>query len=720
MDSAYQLAVSLYSQSLAGKAKRLLLKIASLDPSHSPAHNALGVIALDEGDLAAARAYVQRAIELDPLSYKACNTMGNILLQQGSFDESIEMFRSAISLNPDFAEAYANLGRTLQRNGSYAEAVVALQKAAEIRNDFWPFHYELGLALAADQRYVEAEISFRKVLALDPGSHKACSELGKCLTKRGQFKEAEKWCRRALEISPGYVYALNNLGLIYMEECMFELSLKQFREAVAVDPLFDAAWSNIGLVLAKMGRPHEALEVLDRITAVGRDSSTALANMGYCLVHCGKPDEAVLTLRKALDMDPGMEAVHSGLLLAMNYSSNFSADDIFQESCRWDHSFCSGVTTVPAFPNIPNKDRRLRIGYVSPDFRVHSVSFFCPSLFEWHDRSEVEVFCYSNVSQPDEMTHRIKRLADVWRNVYGLADAAFADLIREDRIDILVDLAGHTSGNRLRAFALKPAPIQVTWLGYPGTSGLSAIDYRITDAIADPEGQADSVHVEQLVRLSHGFLCYTPPADAPEVALSPVERNGYVTFGSFNRSAKISPKIANTWGEILRRVPHSRLVIKQMNFREQGSLEIFISFLRNAGISLERIITLPYMASVAEHLGMYNSIDISLDTFPYNGTTTTCESLWMGVPVVTLLGDRHASRVGASILAGLGMNEFVADSESNYVDAAVMLANDRERLRDLRYSLRRRIQASPLVDAKLFSRQMEEAYRRMWHKWCLK
>jgi predicted O-linked N-acetylglucosamine transferase (SPINDLY family) len=464
-----------------------------------------------------------------------------------------------------------------------------------------------------------------------------------------------------------------------------------------------------------LGRPIEALNILEKITVVDKDSVTTLGNIGRCLVACGKVDEAIPVVRKALALDPGNEAVHSGLLLMMNYSSNISAADIYNESLRWGESFGQKTQKVSVPDLVTSGEKRFRIGYVSPDFRGHAVSYFCTSLFKGHDRSKFEITCYSNVANPDDMTERIRNLADNWRDVYGIPDAELARLIKEDRIDILVDLAGHTGGNRLKVFALKPAPIQVTWLGYPGTTGLSAIDYRLTDAIADPEGEADAVHVEDLVRLPQGFLCYAPPAGAPDVVSPPCETNGYVTFGSFNRLEKISPETASAWGEILRRIPRSRLLIKQKSFQEHESREIFLAFLRNSGIPNEQVVAVPYMKSLADHLGMYGSVDMSLDTYPYNGTTTTCESLWMGVPVITLRGNRHASRVGASILSMVGMPELIAGSEADYVELAVLLATDRIRLQSLRSSLRNRVSESPLADSTKFARQVEDAYVRMWH-----
>ncbi|HEY6837800.1 MAG TPA: glycosyltransferase, partial [Geobacteraceae bacterium] len=334
-------------------------------------------------------------------------------------------------------------------------------------------------------------------------------------------------------------------------------------------------------------------------------------------------------------------------------------------------------------------------------------------LVEGHSRKAVEVFCYSDVAAPDATTFILRTLADNWRDVHEMDDRSLADMIRADRIDILVDLAGHSAGNRLSMFALKPAPVQASWLGYPATTGLSAIDYRITDAIADPEGEADLVHAEKLLRLPDGFLCYAPPEHAPAVSPPPCETAGHITFGTFNNPAKISPEAIGMWASILSALPTSRLLLKNKIFREDKTRAMFLALFEDAGIPSHRVTCLAHTASSGAHLETYRSLDISLDTYPYNGTTTTCESLWMGVPVITLMGDRHASRVSASILTRLRLDDLIAGSEEEYVEIALRLAADAGRLLSLRKGLRKTMKSSPLCDRRRFSLQMEEAYRCM-------
>ena len=346
------------------------------------------------------------------------------------------------------------------------------------------------------------------------------------------------------------------------------------------------------------------------------------------------------------------------------------------------------------------------------------MSHFIGSLIAGHDRQAFEVFCYAEVARPDDWTARIREHADAWRSTVGMDDSAAAKQIREDGIDVLVDLAGHTGQNRLLVFAKRPAPVQVTWLGYPNTTGLTAIDYRLTDEIADPEGDADALYTETLVRLPGGFVCYGPASDTPEAAACPVHQCGSVTFGSFNVLSKVTPEVVAVWAEILDRVPKSRLLMKNRSLADEETRARYLQMFDAHGVAAERIELCAWINSSAGHLGAYARVDIGLDPFPYNGTTTTCEALWMGVPVVTLSGDRHSGRVGASILTRVGLADLVAEAEAAYVEKAVALAGDIDRLAALRLELRDRLGRSPLCDAPAFIRYVEAAYREMWRRAC--
>ena len=354
---------------------------------------------------------------------------------------------------------------------------------------------------------------------------------------------------------------------------------------------------------------------------------------------------------------------------------------------------------------------RLRVGYVSADFRRHSCAYFLEALLAHHDHGRFEIFAYADDRRSDDITERLKPMVDHWRSLIGMPDKAVAELVRNDRIHLLVDLAGHTAGNRLSAFAEKPAPIQVSWLGYPATTGLSAIDYRLSDDICDPPGATERFHTETLWRLPGGFLCYTAPREAPAVSPSPCSTGQPVTFGSFNNLAKVNQAVLEAWAELVSAVPGSRLLLKSKALRAPSVSERVAEVFTRRGIARERIILEGWAEALAAHLAMYGKIDIALDTFPYNGTTTTFEAMWMGVPVISLAGDRHSARVGASILTRCGLEDFIAKSLDDYLAKAIALARDPQALGELRRALRPRLANSPLCDGKAFAQQIEDAYR---------
>jgi len=339
-------------------------------------------------------------------------------------------------------------------------------------------------------------------------------------------------------------------------------------------------------------------------------------------------------------------------------------------------------------------------------------------LMAAHHHDEFEVFCYAEVKQPDVITEQIRTAADHWYSTVGRTDMAVAERVHSDQIDILVDLAGHTANNRLGIFAAKPAPIQVTWLGYPNTTGVATIDYRLTDNIADPAAAADHLYSETLVRLPQGFLCYGPPGDAPDISGLPAAETNRITFGSFNALPKMNAAVIAVWSEILRQVPASHLLLKCKQLADAPTRQAYLDVFARHGIGADRIKMLERTPSLREHLTLYNNVDIGLDPFPYNGTTTTCEALWMGVPVITLLGDRHAARVGASILSNIGLTDLVAETEEDYAMKAIQLATNIEKLRGLRLNMRNRMTSSPISNAKCFANNMEITFRDLWWKWC--
>jgi protein O-GlcNAc transferase len=432
-----------------------------------------------------------------------------------------------------------------------------------------------------------------------------------------------------------------------------------------------------------------------------------LANYATLLARRGEIERAVPLLRKSVESEPAEPVPHSTLCMYLNALPNVSPRETFDEHRKWAASHAPS----PGKPGEGRGEGKIRIGYVSPDWAGHPVARFMQPILESHDRSAFEIHIYDDAPRPDAFTDRLRPFADAWDRVRGMPDEQLAEKIRADRIDILIDLAGHTAGNRLLVFASKPAPVQMSYLGYPNTTGLTAIDYRLTDAIADPPGLADELHTEKLLRLPGTFLAFRPPVETPAVVEPPLLTNGFVTFGSFNALWKINGPLLKLWARVLSAVPGSRMVLKADSLDDPAVAQRFANVFAEAGIDANRLQLLGREATYGGHLAAYGGCDVCLDSFPYAGTTTTCEALWMGVPVVSLAGQVHAARVGASLLSSVGLPELVANDPDNYVAIAATLATQPDRLRELRLGMRDRMRSSPLMDAVSLTRAIEAAYR---------
>ena len=407
---------------------------------------------------------------------------------------------------------------------------------------------------------------------------------------------------------------------------------------------------------------------------------------------------------------------YRSFVFSLLYTS-YDARDVFEKHVELAKQFEEPLLAgIPAHTNDKTPNRRLKIGYVSPDFRRHSVAYFIEGVLASHNRDHFEIFCYSLISYEDDVTTRMRSVADHWENVADMDYDHVAELIRKDGIDILVDLAGHMY-KHLLLFARKPAPVQVSWIGYPATTGFRSVDYKIVDGYTDPPGMTEEFYSEKLLRMPDCFLCYTPEENTPEVSALPALTSEEVTFGSFNNLAKLTPEVVALWSKILQSVPDSFLNLKAARTDRSTTERVKGMFAKN-GIDFGQLELIPFTPSFRGHLETYHTIDIALDPFPYNGVTTTCEALWMGVPVITLEGNAHVSRVGGSLLSAVGLKEFIAGSHEQYIETAVKLAGDLERLKSLRKSLRDMMKHSSLCDARRFTENLEASYRRVWEGWC--
>ena len=512
-----------------------------------------------------------------------------------------------------------------------------------------------------------------------------------------------------------------HLGVVLATQGKTDQAIAHYERALALKPDLAEVHNNLGVALATQGKTDQAIAHYERALALKPDYAEAHNNLGLALVAQGLIDQAIAHYERALALKPDYAEAHSNLLLTLNYAPGkdpvvvYGAHVDFAK--RWETRFAA---SIQAHVNDRSLGRRLKVGYVSSDIKKHSVSHFIGPVLENHDHDRFEIFCYSNNPREDDMTKRLRSFVDHWRSIFGVPDDPVAQQVRDDRIDILVDLNGHTALNRLMVFARKPAPIQVTWLGYPNTTGLSAMDYRITDGFADPVGMTEHIHSEKLVRLPACFSCYKPPGDAPEVSGLPAREKGYVTFGSFNNLAKITPEVMAVWARVLQAIPGARLTLKNSGLGVEAMRQTVWETFAKLGVARERLELLGPDRFQPAHLERYRNIDIGLDPFPYNGTTTNCEALWMGVPVVTLAGQAHAARVGVSQMSNLELTELICYTPEEYIATASRLASDLERLSALRMGLRSRMAASPLTDAHRFTKSLEQAYFVMWQDWCLK
>ena len=682
LHALFQKAASHFQRGQLENAKTFARKILDKYPEQADTHHLLGLIAGQQGQHEQAAQYIAIAIRITPdnPSYHLNHALA--LLNCKRLNSALVACDHAIRINPAIPEAHFRRANLLRDLGQREEAVSAYEHAIRLRPAYVEAHYNLGNVFRLLGQSTRALSCYRSTVSLKPDFAEAHNNLGAVLQDLGNPTEALAAHERAAELKPNYAEAHSNCGMALIQLDRRADALAAFDRAIALKPDFAEAHNNRGLVLKAMGHLEAA-----------------------CESH-----------RTALDLRPDYDQAHDNLLFTLNYRPDLSPEQLFKAHSEWDHQHASALLPKPLDFGDQNSDqkRRLRIGYVSPDFRTHSVAWFFEPLLSAHHNDAVEVFCYSNVLHPDETTTRIRSKADHWRSIASLSDKAAAEKIRQDRIDILVDLAGHTANHRLLVFARKPAPIQVTWLGYPNTTGLQTMDYRLTDAAADPEGEADQMHSEKLIRLAQGFLCYSPPQPAPPISETPAIKTGHITFGSFNNLAKINAKVIQAWAGILHVVPGSRLLLKDKALADDITREQYLKQFKAHGIGRERVELHGKQISIEDHLATYCRIDIGLDPFSYNGTTTTCEALWMGVPVVTLAGDRHAGRVGTSILEYAGYPGWIASDPASYVKIAAHLAGDTAELNTIRQTLRTHLGNSSLCDSDTFARTVEDAYRLMW------
>jgi protein O-GlcNAc transferase len=554
-----------------------------------------------------------------------------------------------------------------------------------------------------------------EILEEFPNCASAWHLIGVVAQQQGKHHVAAESLEKTILLDPLDTDAYYNLAATYLAIEKIEAALQAYQKAIELRPDFTAAHYNLGNLYAQRQQLSKAECCYRKAVDLQPELAQVHANLGFTLLYQGKISPAIDSFQKALERNPNSTVAQDNLLLAMHYATCLDPLEVFLNHKKWGSHLSQMAVPWPLSIAVPKQ--KLRIGYLSPDFCTHSVSYFFEPLLAHHDTETYEIYCYACIGDGDETTTHLRSLASHWRECAHLSDLEIAEQIHVDRIDILVDLAGHTTNNRLRVLAYKPASIQITYLGYPGTTGLPTVDYRITDLWADPLSN-DAYYTEKLLRLEAGFLCYAPPLSAPSVSSLPAARNGYITFGSFNNLPKMNPSVVALWAEILLAVPNSRLLLKSPPFADAQIKQDYQDLFAFFNIPAERLIFRGRLPNREDHLACYGQIDIALDPFPYNGTTTTCESLWMGVPVITLAGVTHASRVGLSLLSCLGLENLVAKTPEQYLQIAIELATDKQKLEDFRTSIRFWMASSSLCDGETFARQVEALYLKIWQEKC--
>jgi len=739
-DVMHRLAGVMFQRGEYHEAKELLERAMEQEPRVARYCLCLGQVHRALADLPEAERWLQRALELDSRLADAWTILGLLKKQQGQRADAQACYQRALLVDTQSPEAWLNLGNLEFEAGDLERAAASYSKAVTARPDMMAAHYHLGLVCARLSRDEPAVAHFLRALEIVPGATDCAHALAVTLRRLGKLQESERWYRHAADTKQPGFDLLVGLASVLQQQRKYKEAIDVYgmafgalgtgggptqthsADSIPMDPEGDLqdeegdlragnpvadALNSVGVCLFHVGRIEEALNCFDGAVKAVPKFVSAIRNTAVVYSRVGRLEESLSFLDRALQIRPNYALAHSGKLLNLNYLETVTPAALLDEHLEFGrrHPTRPLESGKPVPTRVGRERERLRVGYVSPDFRHHSVAYFMEPILANHDRRRFEIFCYYLYGESDEVTNRLRAHSDAWYQLPGHASRQLARRVRQDGVDLLVDLAGHSSGSPT-AFCFRPAAKQATYLGYPTTTGLPAIDFRISDWLVDPPG-FESRNAETVIRLPGSYFCYQPPLDAGVHA----DRQGVeldtVTFGCFNNMRKISPTILRLWAAILHAVPGARLLIKGFGVRDEGTRSSLLQTLSAADIRGDRIDLMHWTATTSSHLATYQMVDIALDTYPYNGATTTCEALYMGVPVITLAGQTHASRMGASILSAIGRTEWVAESEARYVGLALELAACVQELRQTRRALRELVLGSRLTDAPRFTQEFE-------------
>ncbi len=728
----YNSGIALFQERNFAEAALKFQEVTAHNPENHQAWKLLGDCNFSNGHYSQASENYLKCERLNPGDLSCRYQLACSLMEDRHYQEAANWYKQVIANAPTNAKALCGYGISLVNCGHIPEGLDALKQAISIDPANHILYFNYGFLLHKTGKSEEAKAAFEQALNIKPGCVDALYGLGNIYTDYGMMKKAREYFRKATELEPNYYAPYSAIGFTWLNEHISK-AIEFYKHALSINPYADDVLMRLGEAQQRIGEIEEANKSHRNAININPRNPAHYFSYSNLLISEGLITDAIKCCQKCLELDSQHHRAYSNLLMSLHYVNTISPQEIFNLHKDYAKFYCPKLDTKNTFNNIaPDPEKKLRIGFVSADFRRHSVSYFLLPLLKELENYNIEVIGYSNVRTPDDMTEQIRKHCGNWQNICGVSDEQAAEIISEDRIDILIDIAGHTADGRMLLFGKKPAPVAVTWLGYPDTTGLSAIDYRFIDKLTDPVKELtvkrqdgtessftpDQLCSEKLIRLDDCFLTYEPPQDTPEVSPPPFEKNGYITFGSFNNLAKLSDQTIQLWAGILTKMPESKLILKSRGLDDEFLKDLVIKRFAHFQIPAQQLEFSGFALTNQQHMQMYNSIDIALDTTPYNGTTTTCEALWMGVPVVTFPGSTHASRVGLSLLTAAGHSGLITKTPEEFVNTALKLAKSPEQLRSFRSNSRQHLAKSILMNHKGFARNFFNALRQIWTEYC--
>ena len=694
-------------------AEKLSVSITEEFPKHQFAWKVLAIVLKQNGRINESLIASQKSVQLDLHDAEARNNLGNTLKELGKLDESEASLRQAIELKPDFAEAHNNLGVTLKAQGKLNEAEVSYRQAIVLKPNYAEAHSNLGVTLEAQGKLKESEASLRQAIALKPNYAEGHNNLGNILKEQGKLDESEASLRQAIELKPDFAEAHNNLGVTLKAQGKLNEAEVSCRQAIKLKPDYAKAYNHLGVILQKLGRLNEAEASYRQAMKLKPNYAEAHSNLGVILQKLGRLNEAEASYRQAMKLKPDYAEAHSNLLFL--YSGfMYESSHYLKKAREYGQQIAKSVVSKYSTWLCVGNTKILRVGMVSGDLKNHPVGYFLEEFLNQLDEFDFELYAYTTQSNEDDLTLRIKPGFTRWKSLVGISDVDAADHIYNDGIHILIDLSGHTAQNRLPIFAWKPAPVQISWLGYFASTGVAEIDYILGDPYVTPTEEANHFS-EKIWQLPESYICFTEPEVDIDVVSLPALDKKKVTFGCFNKIARITDPVVRVWSEILHAVPTAVLFLKDKNFEVESIRESFYDRFKVNGIQKDRLI-LEGQSPRSKYLAAYNRVDIALSPFPYGGGTTSAEGLWMGVPVITMQGNHFLSHLGESIANNTGLSDWIAVDEEDYVAKAIAFSTDLEGLEKLRSRLRAQVLSRPLFDAERFANHFKNALRGMWKR----